>query len=231
VDAWDRDAAEKALTLFARRRVGSGDQVAATPEELAQMIIDQLTEQTSLTLLESAFAEEDHDFGISGAELARHVLMQRALANHRGLLALDAGLNVDVVGLGASAPSYYPAVGERLHCRMILPQHAGVANAIGAVVGRVSMRRSGTVTSPAEGRYRVHLDTGPEDFTEADAALTMLENLLSQEARQAAEDAGAEDIHIHVQRDIRTAEVEAKEVFVEGMLTVEASGRPRVALG
>ncbi|MCI5095260.1 MAG: hydantoinase/oxoprolinase family protein [Rhodobacteraceae bacterium] len=231
VDAWDRDAAEKALTLFARRRVGSGDQVAATPEELAQMIIDQLTEQTSLTLLESAFAEEDHDFGVPGAELARHVLMQRALANHRGLLALDAGLNVDVVGLGASAPSYYPAVGERLHCRMILPQHAGVANAIGAVVGRVSMRRSGTVTSPAEGRYRVHLDTGPEDFTEAEAALAMLENLLSQEARQAAEAAGAEDIHIHVQRDIRTAEVEAKQVFVEGMLTVEASGRPRVALG
>jgi N-methylhydantoinase A/oxoprolinase/acetone carboxylase beta subunit len=231
VDAWDRDAAEKALTLFARRRVGSGDQVAATPEELAQMIIDQLTEQTSLTLLESAFAEEDQDFGVPGADLARHVLMQRALANHRGLLALDAGLNVDVVGLGASAPSYYPAVGERLHCRMILPQHAGVANAIGAVVGRVSMRRSGTVTSPAEGRYRVHLDTGPEDFTEADAALAMLENLLSQEARQAAEAAGAEDIHIHVQRDIRTAEVEAKQVFVEGMLTVEASGRPRVALG
>ena len=231
VDAWDRDAAEKALTLFARRRVGSGDQVAATPEELAQMIIDQLTEQTSLTLLESAFAEEDQDFGVPGADLARHVLMQRALANHRGLLALDAGLNVDVVGLGASAPSYYPAVGERLHCRMILPQHAGVANAIGAVVGRVSMRRSGTVTSPAEGRYRVHLDTGPEDFTEADTALAMLENLLSQEARQAAEAAGAEDIHIHVQRDIRTAEVEAKQVFVEGMLTVEASGRPRVALG
>jgi N-methylhydantoinase A/oxoprolinase/acetone carboxylase beta subunit len=231
VDAWDRDAAEKALTLFARRRVGSGDQLAATPEELAQMIIDQLTEQTSLTLLESAFAEEDHDFGVPGADLARHVLMQRALANHRGLLALDAGLNVDVVGLGASAPSYYPAVGERLHCRMILPQHAGVANAIGAVVGRVSMRRSGTVTSPAEGRYRVHLDTGPEDFNEADAALAMLEKLLSQQARQAAEAAGAEDIHIHVQRDIRTAEVEAKEVFVEGVLTVEASGRPRVALG
>ncbi|MBE1282004.1 MAG: hydantoinase/oxoprolinase family protein [Rhodobacteraceae bacterium] len=230
VDAWDRDAAAKALTLFARRRMGSGDMIASGPEVLAQMIIDQLTEQTSLTLLEAAFAEEDLPFGLPGEELARHVLLQRGLGKHRGLLALDAALNVDVVGLGASAPSYYPAVGERLHCRMILPEHAGVANAIGAVVGKVSVRRGGAVTSPAEGRYRVHLESGPEDFDQAEAALARLEQVLTGEARSAAEEAGAEGIQIRVERDIRTAEIEAKEVFVEGSLIVEASGRPRVAV-
>lgn len=229
VDAWDREAAEKALTLFARRRVGSGDMVAKDAEMLAQMIIDQLTEQTALTLLESAFSEEAEDFGLPAEQLARHVLMQKGLAKHRGLLALNAALNVDVVGLGASAPSYYPAVGERLHCNMILPKHAGVANAIGAVVGRVTMRRSGTVTSPSEGKYRVHLESGPADFPASDAALAALEAALAQEARGAAEAAGAEDIHMHVERDIRTAQVESRQVFVEGTLTVEASGRPRVA--
>lgn len=59
----------------------------------------------------------------------------------------------------------------------------------------------------------------------------MLEQALGDQARAAAEAAGAEDIHIHVTRDIRMAEVEAREVFVEAMLTVEASGRPRVAKG
>jgi len=231
VEAWDREAAEKALTLFARRRVGSGDMVAKDADTLAQMIIDQLTEQTALTLLESAFAEEAEDFGLPADQLARHVLMQKGLAKHRGLLALDASVNVDVVGLGASAPSYYPAVGERLHCRMILPEHAGVANAIGAVVGRVTMRRSGTVTSPSEGRFRVHLESGPEDFPSADEAMAALEAALTEDARGAAETAGAEDIHVHSERDVRTAQVEGKEVFFEGALTVEASGRPRVAHG
>ncbi|MBY6056470.1 hydantoinase/oxoprolinase family protein [Leisingera daeponensis] len=229
VEAWDREAAEKALTLFARRRVGSGDMVAKDAETLAQMIIDQLTEQTALTLLESAFAEEAESFGLPEDQLARHVLMRRGLAKHRGLLALDASMNVDVVGLGASAPGYYPAVGERLHCNMILPEHAGVANAIGAVVGRVTMRRSGTVTSPSEGKYRVHLESGPVDYQASDEALAALEAALAGEARGAAEQAGAEDIHVHVERDIRTAQVESREVFVEGTLTVEASGRPRVA--
>lgn len=231
LDCWDRAAAEKALTLFSRRRIGSGDVLAAGAQDLANMIIDQLTKQTALTLLETAIEEDAEDFGLPAAQLARHILMQRGLAGHRGLLALDAALNIDVVGLGASAPAYYPAVGEHLHCRMILPQHAGVANAIGAVVGRIAMRRSGTVSSPADGQFRVFLESGPEDFSSSDAALEMLEQVLSDQARNAAAEAGAEDIHVHVDRDIRTAQIESRHVFVEAVLTVEASGRPRVALG
>ncbi len=231
VEAWDADAARKALELVARKRVGSGDMLAVTPEHLAQMIIDQLTEQTSLTLLETAFAEEAEDFGLPPKELARHVLTQRGLTQHRGLLALDAALNVDVVGLGASAPSYYPAVGERLRCKIVLPEHAGVANAIGAVVGRLTLRRSGTITSPAEGQYRVHLEDGPKDFNASDEALALLEKILRDETEGAVREAGAEDIRVVVDRDIRTARVEEREVFVEAMLTVEASGRPRVATG
>ncbi len=231
VAAWDASAARKALELIARKRVGSGDMLARSPEHLAQMIVDQLTEQTSLTLLETAFAEESDDFGLAPQDLARHVLTQRGLGQHRGLLALDATLNVDVVGLGASAPSYYPAVGDRLRCRMILPEHAGVANAIGAVVGRLTLRRSGTVTSPAEGRYRVHLEDGPQDFGASDEALALLESVLRTEAEGAVRQAGAEDIRVVVDRDIKTARIEAKDVFVEAMITVEASGRPRVAVG
>ncbi|WP_293577037.1 hydantoinase/oxoprolinase family protein [Phaeobacter sp.] len=227
--AWDGEAAEKALTLFARRRVGSGDRLAPDAPSLAQMIIDQMTEQTSLTLLETAFAEEADPFGPPPDQLARHILMQRGLAGHRGLVALQSGLNVDVVGLGASAPSYYPAVGERLRCKMILPEHAGVANAIGAVVGRITMRRSGTVTSPSEGKYRVHLEGGPQDVQSSQDALALLEAHLTQEAMGAAEAAGAEDIATVIERDIRTARVESRDVFVEAFLTVEASGRPRIA--
>ncbi|PRZ46706.1 hydantoinase/oxoprolinase N-terminal domain-containing protein [Tritonibacter scottomollicae] len=229
VSAWDRDAAEKALTIFARRRIGSGDTVAEDAKALAQMIVDQLTEQTALTLLESVFCEEQASLGGNPKDLARHILLQRGLAGHRGVLALDARVNVDVIGLGASAPSYYPAVGDRLRCRMILPEHAGVANAIGAVVGRISQRRSGTVTSPSEGKFRVHFDTGPRDFTASAEALEALEKSLRADAVAAAEAAGAGDIHVHVSRDIRTAEVEARSIFVEALLTVQASGRPRAA--
>ncbi|MBD3665457.1 hydantoinase/oxoprolinase family protein [Sulfitobacter sp. TSTF-M16] len=229
LDVWDASAARKGLQIFGRRRTGAGEMLAAQPETLAQIIIDQLTHQTVLALLETAFAEEG-GFDTPAEVLARHELMQRGLGGHADLVRIDTGLAVPVVGLGASAPSYYPAVGERVGSQMILPDHAGVANAIGAVVGRVTMRESGTVTSPSEGKFRVHMPDGPQDFGDRDAAFAMLETALRDNALAAAKRAGAADIQVSVDRDIRVAGVEAREVFVEATITVEASGRPRVAL-
>ncbi len=57
------------------------------------------------------------------------------------------------------------------------------------------------------------------------------ENVLRSEAEKAVREAGAEDIRVVVDQDIRTAKVEAQDVFVEALITVEASGRPRVAVG
>ncbi|WP_085307530.1 hydantoinase/oxoprolinase N-terminal domain-containing protein [Planktotalea arctica] len=229
VDVWDVEAAKKALCLMGRRRTGAGDRLAPEQDVMAQIVIDQLTHQTALALLETAFAEEAESFGLPPADLARHVLTQRGLQGHRGLLRIEVGLNLPIVGLGASAMSYYPAVGERLGCEAILPQHGGVANAIGAVVGRVTMRRQGTVTAPSEGRYRVHFETGPEDYADSAAALGALEDHLRAQALADAQGSGAEDIHIHATRDIKSVEAEAREVFIEAVITVEASGRPRIA--
>ncbi|MEP3688219.1 MAG: hydantoinase/oxoprolinase family protein [Sulfitobacter dubius] len=230
LSAWDRGAARKALELFGRKRGGSGLRFCPEPEALAQIIVARLTYQTNLALLETAFAEEDADFNLSPETLARHVLLQRGLAGHRGVLRIDAGLNLPIVGLGASALTYYPAVGEALGTQMILPEHAAVANAIGAVVGRVITRESGSVTSPGEGKFRVHLAEGLQDFPDAESALAHLEIVLTKAARARAKSAGAVEIECQVTRDIRTAGVEGREVFVEAELTVEASGRPRVAV-
>ncbi len=226
---WDGEAARMALELVARKRTGSGNRLAQGAEQLARMIVDRLTYQTSLALLETAFAEDDVEFGLLPEALAAHVLMQKGLDRHHGLVRLDSGLGVPVVGLGASAACYYPAVGARLGCQMILPEHAGVANAIGAVVGRVTIRRGGTVTSPSEGKYRVHLESGPEDYTGSDTAMDALEAALSAEARTEAEAAGAVDIHVTARREVKEAQAEARRVFLEAEIVVEASGRPRIA--
>ncbi|QDG75506.1 hydantoinase/oxoprolinase N-terminal domain-containing protein [Labrenzia sp. PHM005] len=230
LDAWDGAAARLALINLARRRRRDGEVLAPSAEAMAQIIIDQLTRQTVDTLLEAAFTEEGERFEESPNVLARHELLRAGLSGHSGFIALQARLNVDVVGLGASAPTYYPAVGERLGCRMLLPEHAGVANAIGAVVGRITLRRSGTITSPSDGYYRAHLEAGPEDFETAEAALDRLETALREDAFNAVREAGAVGIQVSAHRDVRTAEVEGRSMFIEAEIAVEASGRPRVAV-
>ncbi len=226
---WNAKAANLALELFCRRRKGDGERLAKEPKHMAKLILDQMTHQTSLALLETAFSEDDGFSDMEAISLSKHILLEKGLQKHRGIIAIDASLNVPVVGLGASASTYYPAAGKRLGCQMILPEHAGVANAIGAVVGRVTMRRSVTVTSPSEGLFRVHAEDRLLDYNDLETALTKAENMLCIAVEQEAVDAGAVDIEITKHRELRQSEVETRNVFVEGLVTVEATGRPRIA--
>jgi N-methylhydantoinase A/oxoprolinase/acetone carboxylase beta subunit len=229
LSVWDGAAAEKAVRLLGRRRNGRGERFASDPAVFAQSIVDQLTQQTVDCLLEAAFDEDPAFAGEPSEVLARHRLTVAGLRGHRGVVEITARLGVPVIGLGASAPSYYGAVGERLGCRMILPEHAGVANAIGAVVGQISQRATGLVTSPGEGRFTIHLPDGLTSYNDRDSALDALEAALTAEATTRARAAGAEDLRLTASRDIREAEVEGRSMFIEATVTVTASGRPRVA--
>ena len=229
LDSWDVEAAVAALTLFGRRRTGSGDPLGRDPVDTAQIILDQLTAQTSFALLAAAFAEEQNSYEGVAVDLAGHELLQRGLIRMPGLVKIEASLNIDVVGLGASAATYYPAVGRYLHCKVTLPQYAAVANAIGAVVGRITMRRSGTVTTPTKGVFRAHFIDGLKDFMTEDAALQALEEWLSAAALADAQESGSENIQVTVSRNIKRTQVEAQDIFIEATISVEASGRPRIS--
>ena len=232
VAAWDTEAAEKALRLFARRRLGSGDRIASGPEVVAQMIVDQLTAQTVDCLLEAAFDEDGRDWDRCSPDiLARHPLTLAGLDGHLGIIQTKLSLGVPVIGLGASAGSYYGAVGDRLNARTILPEHAGVANAIGAVVGQVAMHASGTVTSPATGIFVVHLSAGTQQFSDSVSAMAVLEAALTAQATQSARDAGVEEIRLTIDRDVMQANVENQAMFIEATVRITAQGRPRIATG
>ena len=227
--AWDGLAAEKALRLIAKRRTGAGERFATGPEVFAQAVVDRLTQQTVECLLEAAFGEDPAFAGQTPQELARHVLCRTGLAQHRGVVEVGLRLGVPVIGLGASAPSYYGAVGARLGCKMILPEHAGVANAIGAVAGQVSQRATGLVSSPSEGRFVAHLSAGLQSFSTSEAALAALEAALLAEASENARRAGAVDLRLTTDRAVKEVEIEGRMMFIEARVTATASGRPRVA--
>ena len=229
-NAWDKEAAIKAIDLFARRRNGSGELLAGSTTQMAERIVCQLTDQTSSSILEMAFSEEKVDFGDKPDVLAKHPLTQFGLAGYSDLIKVNVGISKKIIGLGASAPTYYPAVGTELNCEVILPEYAGVANAIGAVVGKIVMRESGVISSPSEGKYLVHLDGKPVNFTSEAEALKVLEEKLTEKSIQKAKEAGAENVTVNIDREIKTANIENRAVFVEANVLVEASGRPRISI-
>ncbi|MEM7176716.1 MAG: hydantoinase/oxoprolinase family protein [Pseudomonadota bacterium] len=224
--SWNGEAARLACTLFARRRGNDGKAVAPDPNTLAQMIIDRLTRRSAELVLEATLAED----GFEGTALAQSLLARAALNGHRGLTVPSISLSPPLIGLGASAPTYYPEIAHMLRAESRIPDHADVANAVGAVVGGIRLTRSATVTQPTEGIFRAHLPDGPRDFTDEAAAEEALAEELTSRLRQAAYDAGAGEIELSRSIERREAEVEGHRTLIETTMSVTASGRPRRAL-
>ena len=223
-DGWDGDAALQGAELFARQRGNKGQAIAEDAQALSRWIIDTLIAMSAETLLEAALKRD----GFTAKGLARQLLTATATQDDTHLTRIDAGLKVPVIGLGASAPTYYPHVADRLRTDAMIPEHAGVANAVGAVVGRIRVTAEASISQPEQGRYRVYSSQAPRDFAALEEAAGFADTILRDEARAGALDAGAGEIEIRVNREDKTAVIEGKEQVIETIMRATASGRPQI---
>ena len=221
---YDTDAARKAAALFARKRDRLGKYIADDADRLARATIDALVRRSAEVVLEAAMA---HD-GMPDA-IVSSALVQAALDGHQGIAAVRVGLSVPLVGLGASAPVYYPDVAALLGADARIPEHAGVANAVGAVVGRVRLHRECVVTSPQIGQFLVHAGETPAVFTELPAAIEAARRHVDVELRHAMVAAGAPVFEVKDEWHETSVDLGETEMFVEGTLRLTASGRPHLA--
>ncbi|MBB2973594.1 hydantoinase/oxoprolinase family protein [Mesorhizobium sp. RMAD-H1] len=222
---WDPGAARLGALLFARRKDGMGRPLAETPEALARQVYAALIRRSSEVILETAFAED----GLDGPHTVAHPLVQNGLSGRGGIAGVKLAIDRPVIGLGASAPIYYPAVGGMLGVEAQVPADSDVANALGAVVGQVRVSLTAEVTQPVEGRFRTSAGETIRDFDDEEKALDFAETILRTEVTARAAQAGTDEAEITVSRDIRAATVEDKRTFVGAILTATATGRPRIA--
>lgn len=222
---WDADAAELGADIFARRRDASGSPIAAGGRALAGQVLSLLTRKSAEAVLETALAEDGHD----GPATVSHALVQRALDGASRFARLTIALDRPVIGLGASAPLHYAGLGKLVGSDCVLPAHADVANAVGAVVGQVRIAVEAMVTQPAEGRFRLTVGEHVDDFAAEDAALDAAAEFAARLALSRAAEAGAAECHVETETDIVAATVEDQRKFVEARIVAQAQGRPRVA--
>jgi N-methylhydantoinase A/oxoprolinase/acetone carboxylase beta subunit len=222
---WDGDAARQAATLMARRRGAKGEVLFETPEAVAEAIIARLVRRSGEALMDVAL----HEDGFTLDHPSRHPLMIAALEKKTGVSSIRFDFNLPIVGVGASAPTYYPMVGDLLESEVVLPEHSDVANALGAVVGHVRITGESVILSPGPGRFRVHGPSDQHDFTDLEAAAEAAISGLKADLAIRAEAAGADDIDITVDRKDVSAFTDGQEIFVESRIIAVATGRPRLA--
>lgn len=221
---WNTEAAIQAATLMARKRDATGTPVAATPEDFAALVHRTLIRHSAEAILDAALARDGHE----EARPSRSPLARAALDGHRGAARISIGLAFPLIGLGASAPVYYPEIATLLGTEIAVPAHSDVANAVGAVVGRVRITRTATVTQPATGIFRAHLPDGTADFEDLDTARQSVMEALARLAAAEAREAGAAEVELSEEWSHSDATVEGKPLFVEAHAAVTATGRPRL---
>jgi Hydantoinase/oxoprolinase. len=136
-----------------------------------------------------------------------------------------------LVAIGAPVASYYPEVAKRLNTRLVIPPHAGVTNAVGAVASGVVQTVEALITQPSEGRFRLHLPSAVEDFTDLVSAAARATAAVEAEATAQARRAGAGEVQLSVTRkDNVVKERGGFEIFIESKIIATAFGRPRLAV-
>lgn len=220
---YDSSAATKAATLFARGRDRTGKAIAPDAETISRVTIATLVRRSAEAVLAAAFV---HD-GMPG-DTVRTPVVQAVLDRRLTTVRLALGLASPLVGLGASAPAYYPQVAELLGAESRIPEHAGVANAVGAVVGRVRLSRECVVSSPSQGQYVVHAGESPAVFTDLGLARAFAVEHAGTALRAEMLAAGAAEFEVQEVWTETTVPLSGAELFVEGRLVLTASGRPQV---
>ena len=231
---WSEEAARLGAELWIR-----DDEAAARPADpdaasLAGRVVEATILQSGRAIVDAALANEGESELAAGGPLGRQ-LVDRAIGRSGGagpLLTIDISLARPLVAIGAPVGSYYPEVARRLGTRLVVPPHAGVCNAVGAVAGGIMQSVSALISAPNEGVFRVHLPVGNSDFTDLERAAAHALAEASQLAAGKARTAGAADIELrHRRADKVHRDPSGLQIFIESRIDVTAFGRPRVAAG
>jgi N-methylhydantoinase A/oxoprolinase/acetone carboxylase beta subunit len=221
---WNGEAARLGLEIAARTKDGSGQPIAASVEALAQMIVDRLTRQSSEAILQACLSEDS-----AAIDPTASLAVDRALKREPGIVRFSISLDRPLVGLGASAPVYYPAIAEMLSTEAAIPAEADVANAVGAVVGQVRTTVTVFVTTPEEGIFIVNGAGASERFVDQQEAFGVARRRAETMALESARANGAEEPAAVLREEIDAPEVEGSRKLIEARFIASASGRPRIA--
>ena len=222
LDLWDAEASRIGARMLAR-------EVGLDPESLCERVIDGVGDGVSKALVTKVLGDE----GVLprwDEEPSAESLLARALGHKRDSdLSCEMRLRQPLVAIGAPVEAYMPRVAQQLSTELVIPAHAEVANAVGAVTGSVVQQIRVTIQPLEDRTFRVHLPDGIRDFATLTESVQYTEEIMIGRVEAMARAAGAEHIEMRVEREDKTAPVRGDRLYLGTEMTFTAVGRPGLA--
>jgi N-methylhydantoinase A/oxoprolinase/acetone carboxylase beta subunit len=211
--------------LYGLGKWKNGDAIGPS-EEVHQLV----TKRISNTLIEASLSDSDKLSQARASKLTE-LLTQLILSSDNSaadsLFNLEFNADYPLVAVGGPASSYYPSVAKALGVELHLPEHAEVANAVGAVMGSVVQRAQVTISQPTAGIYHIYNKEAPLRFANIDDAFSKAEQMVGEQATAQAKAAGASDIEMSLTRIENHVKHEIDgDLFLDCVVQATATGRP-----
>jgi len=233
-ERWDAEASRLGAELLAA-------QTDLSPEAFCERVVAEVSNRVTTELISKVLSDEATlpDGSTELAEVwerepSAAALLARALGNVPGS-DLDCQLRLcrPLVAVGAPVEAYLPRVASQLRTELVIPPHAEVANAVGAVAGGV-VQQLRVMIRPldAEQRFRLHLPDGVRDFSTVEEGVAYAQKVVPVQLKALARQAGASQVEVQMIRVDREASVVAgweQQVYLGTELTFTAVGRPSPA--
>jgi N-methylhydantoinase A/oxoprolinase/acetone carboxylase beta subunit len=189
---WDKDIARRVTSIAASFWE---ENAASFVKRVRNLITHQLVAEIIQLLSNCSLSQNPYD--LKRNRLDRW-LFDENLNQQNSFLGSSIFLKVPMVGIGAPAKALLSSVAEALGTTITFPNHYEVANAIGAVVGNVVVRREGEVYPDIEGAawvgFFVQAGNALTRFDKFDEAVAFGIQTLKNLAITEAQAAGAENI-------------------------------------
>lgn len=216
--AWDAVAAEHALGVFAALLGVSSEEVIA---RYRQGVVERLACEIIGREWPGAC---DHSAGELPAPL-RTALRPTAGDRLRAKLSYSR----PIVAIGAPVEPFFPAVAAALGAELVIPKHAEVANAIGAIASEVVVRERAVVRPGEIANFVVYARSGRTEHAELEEAVAQARRAAAALAQERARRSGtaARDVSYRVD-ERRAFSSEGEEMLIEVLVEATVSGRPTV---
>lgn len=217
---WNTEAARRYCGLFCRL-------MGLSQDELASVVHKKIVRRLALELVQKQLADQA---GADAKEpIDATVLVENWLAGGSDDYRVRIGLRHPVVGIGAPVHFYLPDAARLLETEAVIPPHADVANAIGAITSQVLVRMKLEIAPGDDGRYSVAGLPDAPSFGDFQEALEFALGELTATVRRRAREAGTNetrvtvDVHDHV-----APAADGSMIFLGRDLSARLAGAPAI---
>jgi N-methylhydantoinase A/oxoprolinase/acetone carboxylase beta subunit len=216
---WDRNTSIRMCEIF-------GEITGMTPEEMIQALLREMVRRLALEIFKRQLDAETDPDRMEDCEVCE-VLTKNMLGGGNRDFSLQMRMHKPIIGIGAPVHLFLGEAASLLGAEAILPEHADVANAIGAVTSHVRVRRQVKIRPSQAGGFLIEGLPGAKRFLDFEEAMAQAEEGLIRLVRELAVASGTTETSVEIDVDdhIHTT-ANGSPIFLRRTLSAELAGEP-----